>query len=174
MSEKERDVEAMCVEHIGGFKRKADHNKKEALCTFVLVIVATLVAPMFITLGEGFWLGKVVPSILSLLAAFATAWLQLRKPQQLWLLYRSCQRQLEDQLTRYQFGIDGYNSSKSPQRRLAKAIADVAMHAHVKWEGLVPNPEHVRLTELRADRMLTPGEFSRKSAVKGSEDDAAD
>jgi len=74
-------VEEFCTTTLCGFEAKANHNKRESLGMFILVIVCTLVAPLFVTLGDGLWLGKVVPSVLSLLAAGATSWLQLRKPQ---------------------------------------------------------------------------------------------
>src|SRR5829696_1738539 len=90
-----------CDRLIRGFSTKADKKKIEAVACFLLVITSTLSAPLFVTLGTGVLWGKVVPSALSLAAAGATAWLQLRKPQQLWTMYRSAQRELEDHRTRF-------------------------------------------------------------------------
>jgi hypothetical protein len=78
---------------------------------------------------------------LSLAAAAATAWLQLRKPQQLWALYRSCQRELEDHRAKHHFAIEPYNEGDH-DRVLAAKAAEVAMTAHHGWLPLIPNPEH--------------------------------
>src|SRR4051794_39905675 len=93
----ERNAAAFAESIRASFERKATHNKTEALLCFSTVIGCSLLAPMFVTLGEGLVWGKIIPSALSLLAAGMTTWLQLRKPQQLWALYRTCQRRLEYQ-----------------------------------------------------------------------------
>ncbi|WP_050577852.1 SLATT domain-containing protein [Sinorhizobium meliloti] len=79
-----------------GMREKANHNKLEAQGCFAAVIGCTLIAPLFVTLGEGPFLAKVVPSVLSVTAAGITSWLQLRKPQKLWVIYRRAQRELEE------------------------------------------------------------------------------
>jgi hypothetical protein len=140
---------AFCRSTIEGFRKKADHNKNEALYSFMIVISTTLCAPLFITLASGFFWGKVVPSILSLLAAGATAWLQLRKPQQLWSLYRGAQRELEDQETKYIFGLDQYDSSDR-DKLLAERVATIALNVHYQWLPLVPNPEQLKLSSDKA------------------------
>jgi hypothetical protein len=70
-----------CLDRIKHFEAKADHNKAEALRLFVLLVFCTLASPLFITLGPGLILGKVVPPILSSVATGCTIWLQQRKPQ---------------------------------------------------------------------------------------------
>lgn len=129
-----------------GFREKADHNKNESQRTFVGIIVATLLSPLFVTLGDGFWAGKAVPAALSVAAACATAWLQLRKPQRLWAIYRRAQRELEREKTAYDFKLDDYGSSADPDKLLAARVSAIAFKAHQLWEGLVPDPD--ALTEL--------------------------
>jgi hypothetical protein len=124
-----------------GFMKKATHNKRESLMCFGAVVFCTLVAPLFVTLGEGIVLAKIIPSSLSLLAAASTAWLQLRKPQQLWALYRDCQRRIEDHQTQYQYGIEEYEDETDRERRLADNVRQIAWDAHVRWVPLVPSPE---------------------------------
>lgn len=136
-------AEVFCLRHIAAFKKKADHNKSESLACFIIVIVATLVSPLFITLGVGIVWGKILPSLLSLLAAASTAWLQLRKPQQLWVLYRSAQRNLEDNWNRYRYVLDIY-ASPDRDKLLAAATADIAIDMHRKWVPLVPGPESLK------------------------------
>src|SRR5258707_782496 len=42
-----------CQRTVSGLKRKSDHNKREALWTFMAVIATTLATPIFVTLGPG-------------------------------------------------------------------------------------------------------------------------
>lgn len=131
---------AECTRH--GFKRKADHNKQESLCCFLLVIICSLSSPLFITLGHGVLVGKVIPSALSLLAAASTAWLQLRKPQSLWTIYRDCQRRIEDSQYKYVYGLEEYAVSKDERGTLlANDVRKVAWDAHQRWLPLIPTPE---------------------------------
>lgn len=133
-----------CQRTIDGLKRKSDHNKREALWTFIAVIVTTLSTPMFVTLGSGVFWGKVVPSVLSLAAAGCTAWLQQRKPQQLWAMYRTAQRELEDHLTRHRFALAPYEEAGAPDKMLAERVAEIALGLHYQWVPLVPNPDGLR------------------------------
>ena len=127
-----------------GFKKKSDHNKSESLVCFALVVVCSLVSPLFVTLGEGVLVGKIVPSLLSLSAAASTAWLQLRKPQTLWSLYRDCQRRIEDHVYTYQYHLAQYaTDDKERSRLLADAVRSVAWDAHQRWLPLVPTPEAI-------------------------------
>lgn len=125
-----------------GFETKADHNKRESLFCFGATVFSSLIAPLFVMLGEGVWLGKILPSVLSLVAAGSTSWLQLRKPQQLWALYRDCQRRIEDHQTQYKYGLGEYGEDTATrEKQLADNIRRVAWDAHVKWVPLVPSPE---------------------------------
>lgn len=129
---------------IAGFKKKADHNKSESLAFFTLVVVCSLISPLFVTLGEGLIWAKIVPSVLSLTAAGSTAWLQLRKPQNLWSLYRDCQRRIEDHLSRFQYRLAEYDADDAVRGRLlADTVRQVAWDAHERWLPLVPTPEAI-------------------------------
>lgn len=140
---KSRTATEYCQESLRGVKSKADHNKKEALLAFTVTIGATLAAPLFITLGDGFLTGKVIPSVLSLLAAACTAWLQLRRPQQLWGLYRTAQRELEDQAARHEFRLGEYQNAADPDSLLAEHVASICWDLHKKWMPMIPNTEHL-------------------------------
>ncbi len=143
MTENKQTAEDFAEHTCQGFQRKADHNKSESLSCFLLVIAATLTAPLFVTLGAGIIVGKIVPSVLSLCAAAATAWLQLRKPQQLWALYRTCQRRIEDELTHFKYGMGDYETHEAPEKLLADRVADIAIQAHNEWVPLIPSPERI-------------------------------
>lgn len=124
-----------------GMREKSNHNKIEAQGCFATIIVCTLAAPLFVTLGDGAILGKVVPSVLSVTAGGLTSWLQLRKPQRLWVLYRRAQRELEEQKANYDFKDGDFASEADPDKLLARKITHVARWVHDSWEGLVPEPE---------------------------------
>jgi len=124
-----------------GFKAKANHNKNESLLCLILILTSSLCAPLFITLTEGLFWSKVVPSVLSVFAAGLTSWLQLRKPQKLWSLYRDAQRRIEDQITKFKFHIGEYKDSDNPEGLLAERTAEVALSAHNEWTNVVPSPE---------------------------------
>ncbi|WP_116896499.1 DUF4231 domain-containing protein, partial [Pseudomonas syringae] len=105
----------------------------------------SLLAPIFVSLGgEDFIFSKVVPSVLSVVVAFGTAWLQLRKPQHLWALYRGCQRKLEDNFAKYKFKFDEYNIPENDAGKiLAQRCAEIAMEAHNEWLPIMPKGENI-------------------------------
>jgi hypothetical protein len=124
-----------------GMREKANHNKVEAQGCFATIILCTLLAPLFVTLGDGVLLAKVVPSLLSVTAGGLTSWLQLRKPQRLWVLYRRAQRELEEQKANYDFKDGDFGDAAEPDKLLARKVTHVARWVHDSWEGLVPEPE---------------------------------
>ena len=124
-----------------GMREKANHNKMEAQICFALIIACTLLAPLFVTLGSGVFLAKVVPSVMSVTAGGLTSWLQLRKPQRLWVLYRRAQRELEEQKANYDFQDDDFGDVDDPDKLLARKVTYVARWVHDSWEGLVPEPD---------------------------------
>lgn len=140
----------ICQNAIGEFKRKSDHNKRETMLCFIVSMSGTLAAPLFVTLGDGmatqiavspFLLSKVIPSLLSLGAAFSTAWLQMRKPQQLWSLYRTAQRELEEHFRAYQFKLNEFADLNGSDKLLVARISDVYKKIHASWVPLVPSPD---------------------------------
>lgn len=131
-----------CNDRIAHFRRKADHNKRESLTFFATVIVCTLASPLLITLGNDAVLNKMLPAILSTIAGGATAWLQQRRPQQLWSLYRGAERQLEYHLQRYQFCAGEYANAESRDRLFAERVTELVVQTHEGWTSLVP---HVQL-----------------------------
>jgi hypothetical protein len=122
-------------------REKANHNKFESQACFTAIILCTLLAPLFVTLGDGVFLAKVVPSLLSVAAGGLTSWLQLRKPQRLWVLYRRAQRELEEQKANYDFKDGDFSDAGEPDKLLARKVTHVARWVHDSWEGLVPEPE---------------------------------
>jgi hypothetical protein len=132
-----------CLDRIKHFEAKANHNKSEALALFVILIFCTLASPLFITLGPGLVFGKVIPSVLSSLAAGCAVWLQQRKPQQLWTLYRTTQRRLENEEIGFRFRINEYERADEPSKLLAQRTGLICINANGLWVPLVPNPDKV-------------------------------
>jgi len=129
---------------ISNFKKKANHNKNETLLSFKLIMVSTLLSPLFIAFGTTLLYGKIVPAILSLIAAASTAWLQLRKPQQLWGLYRTSQRKLENELELFQFDVGIYDKPEPEKsKKLLLITNDIFMETHKSWVGIIPDSEEL-------------------------------
>jgi hypothetical protein len=105
------------------------------------VITSTLAAPLFVALSEDFFWGKVLPSILSVCAAGLTSWMQLRRPQKLWVIYRRAQRELEQAKADYDFKDGEFAIEPEPDKLLARKVTAVGRWVHDQWEGLVPEPE---------------------------------
>ena len=132
-------AEGYCQKLIEGFDSKANHNKRELLVCFMAAVICTTATPLFITLGPEFFWGKVVPSVLSAVATAATAWLQLRKPQHLWAMYRTAHRELQDHQTRYNHKIGAYADDAERHKILVENAADIAIDAHYDWLPVIPN-----------------------------------
>ena len=150
--DKPQTAEEYCKSVIKGFKSKSTHNKNESMYFFWISMGGALLAPLFVTLGEDianligasvFLLSKFIPSFFSIAVAFSTAWLQLRKPQQLWALYRTNQRELEHCLTKFQHKTNEYSTSENPEKLLVEQVSEIALAAHYSWLPMVPNPESI-------------------------------
>lgn len=125
------------------FKDKANHNKKEALWGFKLVMASTVAVPLFIALGADDVWSKYVPAVLSSFSAFGTAWLQLRKPNQLWTLYRTTERRLEYQLDLYQFNAGKYKDCDDKEAALIEEVSNICITTNSSWVELVPNEKEL-------------------------------
>lgn len=122
-----------------GLKEKADHNKIEAQACFVAALFLSLLIPLFIAFGDGTVLGKIVPSAMSAMVAGCTGWLQLRKPQRLWTIYRRSQRELEREKIFHDNRIGVYENHPNPTQLLAERTAEISFGVHEAWEALVPD-----------------------------------
>jgi hypothetical protein len=123
------------------FEKKANHNKMEALLCFTLILVSSLSAPLFINIGKNDLLSKIIPSILSVIAAGLTSWIQLRKPQRLWGIYRGAQRRVEFEITKHEFGIGDYKENAEADALLAERVGGISMTTHSEWTEVIPTSE---------------------------------
>jgi hypothetical protein len=155
-------------------RARAEHNKRESLGSFVLVIIATLAVSVFVAFGNDTVTSKVIPLCLSLIATAMNTWLQFRKPHQLWAIYRSAQRYVESHLVRFRFEIDEYSPENGRDILLAKNVSQIALAAHELWVPLVPSPEGLeRLRSTPATQLVPrPGESPPKKRAR--KDDKTD
>ncbi|ASG03211.1 DUF4231 domain-containing protein [Vibrio anguillarum] len=133
------NLESKVTSKIKHFKDKADHNKREALWGFKAIMFTTVSVPLFIAFGvDEFW-SKYVPAIFSSVSAFTTAWLQLRKPNYLWTLYRTVERNLESHLELYTYNAGEYQNSENKDVLLIENMNKICLNANSSWVALVPN-----------------------------------
>ena len=149
-------AQAYCRDRIDHYRMKADHNKREALTFSMVIICCTLISPILILIGAGAIVGKILPATLSSIAAGCTAWMQQRKPQQLWTLYRSTERLLESEIVSHQFNVGDYADRPDPDKLLIGRVGAICMAAHNLWTPLVPDPD--KFFESLKSRGNLPGE----------------
>lgn len=136
------------IEH---FKKKANHNKTEALWSFKLIMLSTVIVPVLIAYGSNDLWGKILPSILSCLSAFLTAWIQLRKPNQLWKLYRTAQRKLESELELYQCNAGKYKDENLKDILIIERVNKIYLSVNADWSLLIPNQKDLSKTIKKED-----------------------
>lgn len=147
---KKSEPEQLCREFINDFSRKAEHNKKESIICIWLTIGGALIAPFFVTLGTDLAkiiglddlsviFNKIIPTIISISVAIAATWLQVRKPQQLWAIYRTAQRNIEHQLYKYKYNVKPFEDPKKSEKRLIEIIIKIRNETHNSWLTLIPN-----------------------------------
>lgn len=141
------ELVAFCEKKIAELKAKADHNKMESLWSFKIMMLSSLSMPILISYGSDsiLW-GKILPSILSMLVAFLTSWVQHRKPQQLWRLYRTSQRKLEYELEFYRFGKEKYRNSQDPEEELIIELSKINLDTNEEWAKLVPSEKFTKMS----------------------------
>lgn len=129
-----------CEKMAAELGQKARHNKNESLWSFKLIMTLTLATPILINISDDWIWGKLLPSIFAAIASFFTAWLKLRKPESLWSLYRSSQREIENEIRYYQSDISPYGVADS-DKVLIKNVTEIFNNTHVGWLKLVPSAE---------------------------------
>ena len=140
----DQESHELVLSEIAHFSKKANHNKRESLFFFGAALVGSLLTPMFFTLGDSLLFSKIIPSLLSALSAFSISWLQLRKPQQLWFLYRTSQRDLENLILKYNYGIAPFDINEHMNIPFfISQIIIIKERSHNHWAKLTPSPESI-------------------------------
>jgi Protein of unknown function (DUF4231) len=129
---------------LAGVTAKAASNKRLTTFLFLTILIPTTVSPILILAANDPLAAKVLPSILSACAAVASAWIQLRKPQERWAIYRTAQREVEFEIDQYQFGNGRYAEPAGRGSLLADAVSKRALQLHFEWLPIAPRAEDAR------------------------------
>lgn len=141
----DKQIELEFAEKIcNGIKKKADKNKSLATFFFGVIILATVLSPTLILVSDNVIISKYIPASLSVLAAIAAYWIQVRKPNERWVLYRTYQRELEHEINSYKFQTGKYKDSEQKDKLLAESVNDKALNLHYDWIPMVPKATEVR------------------------------
>jgi hypothetical protein len=123
--------------------KKADKNKSLSTFLFLVVLFTTVVTPLLVLISDNFYLSKFAPASLSAFAALASYWIQLRKPHERWMLYRTTQREIESELNKFTYSIDEYNIVDS-EKLLVKKVNELALKLHYDWIPMVPSTNEIQ------------------------------
>lgn len=125
----------------GSFEKKANRKKWSSKALFLIILVSSLLAPLFIAYGGDCKVtAQIIPSVLSVLAAGLSSWVQIRNPQKLWGIYRGAQRLIEDEMIKYKFKVDDYRTTNETDQLLIKRVSEISMRAHNEWTSIIPDP----------------------------------
>ncbi len=126
-----------------GIEEKADENKSLSTRLFLIILISTVISPILILLPFGDVYSKYLPALMTASAALASYWLQLRKPQDRWVIYRGAQREIEYQIDQYNFGNDEYGKADDKEKLLADRVSKRALQLHYEWVPFAPKAEEI-------------------------------
>ena len=124
------------LRHRDYFKNKSNKNKRISNKLLIIIILSSVLTPVFILVSADFWISKLLPSVLGAAAAFSSYWIQLKKPQEKWILFRSAQRQIEYEIDIYKFNLSNL-SQKDLEKSLAMKVSQINLEAHQNWIPLL-------------------------------------
>ncbi len=136
---------------LDSIRKKADQNKRQSTFLFFVVLGATAFSPILILTPTPDWASKIIPAVLTAAAAMASGWLQLRKPQERWAVYRTAQREIEFEIDQYQFGNGQYADASTNGKRLTDLVSKRALRLHYDWLPIVPSAEDVKNVAANGD-----------------------
>jgi hypothetical protein len=126
-----------------GIKAKSDETKRFSTFLFLVILISTVFSPALILISNEPWLSKYLPAFLTACAALASYWIQLRKPQERWLIYRTAQREIEYEIDQYTFGNGDYVESNNKDLLLTDRVSKRALQLHYEWMPIVPKIDDV-------------------------------
>jgi len=154
MNQSEQTAKEYAIGIKEGIKRKADSNKTVSTFLFLVVLFSTVLCPVLILISSNEYVSKYLPAILSAGAALASYWMQLRKPQDRWVIYRTAQREIEYEIDQYTFGTGSY-SIEDKEKTLAAVVSKRALQLHYEWMPMVPKIEDIeKLKKPKKDENL--------------------
>ncbi len=122
--------------------KKANENKNTATFLFLVILFSTVLSPVLILVSDNAIVSKYLPAGLTACAALASYWLQLRKPQERWVLYRTAQREVEFEIDQYIHGVGKYDTEEK-DKILADHVSQRALQLHYQWMPIVPRADDI-------------------------------
>lgn len=127
-----------------GIERKSDKNKNLTDLLIFTVLASTVFSPLLIFAPfEEPW-SKLLPAGLSALAALSTGWLQVRRPQERWAMYRTAQREIEFEIAQFVYGNGEYSDPANKDQILADKVSKRALRLNYEWLPVVPKTDDLR------------------------------
>lgn len=135
------------------FQEKADKNKKSTDNLFRTILITTIFSPVLILFPFDMYFpesisqlfSKVIPAILTGITAFSTGWLNIKKPQDKWTLYRTAQREVELELTYYENSVNGY-TLENREKKIIEETTRIYKDKHFAWVKIVPKLDDLNST----------------------------
>ena len=125
-----------------GIAKKAESNKRTSDLLYKFVITLPPISTLLLLIPiESVWLNKFIPAVLMVGASISSSWLQLRKPHERWLLYRTAQREMEYEIDQYKLELNEYTKSNDKDKVLGDKITKRALELHYQWEPMIPKLE---------------------------------
>jgi hypothetical protein len=125
-----------------GIKEKADVNKKGSTALFLGLLIPTAISPILILLPFDGFIFRIIPATITAIAAICSAWMQLRKPQERWVIYRTAQREIEYEIDQYTSRINDYKGEDRDEI-LADRISKRALQLHYEWIPIFPKTNDI-------------------------------
>ena len=116
-------------------RKKADKGKWRARASTTTTIMASATIPIVLAFLEGHILLRLTPSILAAITIVISAWTQIERPHERWVLYRRYQRRFEAEQLRYKFRIGKYTKN-TRERDFAEFVAQTQIDLHDEWKAL--------------------------------------
>jgi Protein of unknown function (DUF4231) len=128
---------------VEGTRARGNRAKWYARLAVSTIIVSTAAIPVFLVLSTqwyGFFLGKVVPSVLAAIAAVTTGYVQVERPFERWQLYRRYQRLFEVERFTYANKGGAYSGGDAVSV-FVQRLGELHIALHNEWSGIVPHSD---------------------------------
>lgn len=133
-------------------EKKANKNRRNSNFLIGIVIVSAAISPILILFQSdkylaGFWIdfvSKILPACFTSLAAIASSWIQLRKPQERWVMQRTIEKEIESEIIQFKYEIGKYENQKKKEAILVKEVNDLLLKLHYKWSKIIPTAKDLK------------------------------
>lgn len=131
-------------------KNKANKNKTKTILLFFIILFTTIFTPLLILVPyddylSGFTLvfvSKILPALLTSIGGISSGWLQLRKPQEKWIIYRTYQREIEKSIIDFTHNINGYTDDNK-EKKIVETVSEKHKDLHSEWVKKAPKLEDI-------------------------------